>query len=87
MNTKIYQLYGIETAMFLLRPNAKWEWTSGQGFTRWDDPRPCPTQKELDETMDKIKFFEESINTVYLPEQLAAMTGQTKLENTDGALC
>ena len=45
------------------------------------------TQKELDETMEKIKFFEESINTIYLPEQLEQITGQTNLENTDGALC
>lgn len=67
---KIYRLVGIDTAMHLLRPGAKWEWTGGVGFTRWDDPRPKPTQQEIDDTMDKLKAFEDSIETVWLPEQL-----------------
>jgi len=52
--TKIYQLYGIDTAMQLLRPNAKWE-VSNRTITRWEDDRPCPTWKEIDETMEKKK--------------------------------
>ncbi len=67
---KIYRLVGIDTAMHLLRPGAKWEWTGGVGFTRWDDPRPKPTQQEIDDTMDKLKAFEDSIETIWLPEQL-----------------
>ena len=78
MDTKIYRLYGIDTAMHLLRPGAKWEWTGGLGFTRWDDPRPKPSVEEVEETMEKIKAFEESINTVWLPEQIEEITGQQR---------
>lgn len=71
----IYTLYGIDTAMHLLRPGAKWE-ISNTTFTRWEDPRPCPTWEEVKETMEKIKAFEESINTIWLPEQIERMKSQ-----------
>lgn len=71
----IYTLYGIDTAMHLLRPGAKWE-ISNTTFTRWEDPRPCPTWEEVKETMEKIKAFEESINTIWLPEQIERMQSQ-----------
>ena len=45
MTTKIYTLFGIDTAMHLLRPGAKWE-ISNTVFTRWEDPRPCPTPSQ-----------------------------------------
>jgi hypothetical protein len=61
---KKYQLYGIDTAMQLLRPNAKWE-ISNRTITRWDDDRPCPTWDEIDATMEKIKLFEDSISTIW----------------------
>ena len=48
MKTEIYKFYGIDTAVFMLRPGAKWEWTGGVGFTRWDDPRPCPSKEEVE---------------------------------------
>jgi hypothetical protein len=70
---KIYILYGIDTAMHLLRPGAKWE-ISNTKITKWEDPRPCPTWDELIETMEKIKTFEDSINTVLLPEQIEKIT-------------
>ena len=79
METKIYRFYGIETAIQLLRPGAKWEWTGGVGFTRWDDPRPQPSVQEVEDTMKKIMEFEESIKTIWLPEQIAKMTGQQKM--------
>jgi hypothetical protein len=79
MTTNIYRFYGIDTAMHLLRPGAKWE-ISNTMFTRWEDPRPCPTWEEVQETMDKIKAFEDSINTVWLPEQLEQLTGQMKVQ-------
>jgi hypothetical protein len=69
---KAYQLVGIDTAVHLLRPGAKWEWTGGVGFTRWEDPRPQPSAEEVMETIEKIKAFEESINTILLPEQQKA---------------
>lgn len=69
---KIYKLFGIDTAMYLLRPGAKWEISNNQ-FTRWDDERPCPTMKEVYETIEKIKAFEDSINTIYTAKQLEEM--------------
>lgn len=69
---KTYQLMGIDTAIHLLRPGAKWEWTGGVGFTRWEDPRPQPSVEEVIETIEKIKAFEDSINTILLPEQQKA---------------
>ena len=77
MTVKIHMLYGIDTAMHLLRPGAKWE-ISNTMFTRWEDPRPCPTWEEVMETMEKIKAFEDSINTIWLPEQIEQITGQQK---------
>lgn len=77
---KQYMLFGIDTAMHLLRPGAKWE-ISNTLFTRWDDPRPCPTWQEVQDTMEKIKQFEDSINTVWLPEQIDAIAEeQQRLE-------
>jgi hypothetical protein len=69
---KVYKLYGINTAMYLLRPEAKWE-CDGRKFTRWEDERPCPTMEEVYETIDKIKAFEDSINTIYTAAQLEEM--------------
>jgi hypothetical protein len=78
MDNKIYQLYGIDTAMHLLRPGAKWE-ISNTMFTRWEDPRPCPTMEEVLETMEKIKAFEDSINTIWTQEQIEKMRGQQEI--------
>ena len=79
MDTKIYQLYGIDTAMHLLRPGAKWE-ISNTMFTRWDDPeRECPTMEEVLETMEKIKALEDSIKTVWTKAQIEQMLGQQKM--------
>ena len=72
---KIYQLYGINTAMHMLRPGARWE-ISGQGFTVWEDPRPCPSWEEVMQTMEKIKAFEDSIETIWTDEQYKELTGQ-----------
>jgi hypothetical protein len=75
MSQKFYQMYGINTAMHLLRPGAKWEISNTQ-FTRWEDPRPCPTIEEVFETMEKIKAFEDSINTIWTDEQIEKMSSQ-----------
>ena len=72
MTTKVFRFLGIDTAMHLLRPGAKWE-ISNNVFTRWDDPRPCPSIEEVHQVMDKIREFEESIPTIWLPEQLEQM--------------
>lgn len=63
---------GIDTAMHLLRPGAAWEINNNQ-FTRWEDPRPCPSIEEVHWVIEKIKEFEDSIPTVYTDEQLEAM--------------
>jgi len=69
MKEKMYQLYGINTAMHMLRPGARWE-ISNNHFTVWEDPRPCPTIEEVLETMEKIKAFEDSINTIWREDQI-----------------
>ncbi len=75
-------IVGIDTAVHLLRPGAKWEWTGGIGFTRWEDPRPKPSVEEVMETIEKIKAFEDSINTILLPEQEKAFNEQmAQIEN------
>jgi hypothetical protein len=72
---KILQLYGIDTAMQLLRPNAKWQ-ISNQDIIEWDDPRPCPSWEEINATMEKIKAFEESIETIWTDEQIKELRGE-----------
>jgi hypothetical protein len=67
--SKQYALYGIDTAINLLRPGSVWEIYNWE-FTKWNDPRPQPTKEEIIETMEKIKKFEDSIDTIWLPEQL-----------------
>lgn len=71
-NAQVYRLMGIDTAMHLLRPGASWE-ISNNTFTRWEDPRPCPSIEEVHWVIEKIKEFEDSIPTVYTDEQLEAM--------------
>ena len=78
MDTKIRMMYGIDTAMHLLRPGARWEITNNF-FSLWDDPRPCPTMEEVHETMEKIRAFEDSINTIFTDEQLEQITGQQRV--------
>lgn len=62
-------MYGHHTALELLRPGAKWKVVNFQ-ITEWDDPRPKPTWEQVEQVMQKIKEFEESIETIWLPEQL-----------------
>lgn len=66
---KIYRMYGIDTAMQMLRPGARWE-ISNRKITLWDDPRPKPTWEEIVETLEKIKAFEDSVKTIYTKEQI-----------------
>lgn len=68
---KTYQLMGIDTAMHLLRPGAKWE-ISNREITRWEDSRPKPSWDEIMFTIEKIKELEDAVPTILLPEQQAA---------------
>ena len=65
---KIYRLTGIDSAMEMLRPGAKWE-ICNSTFTRWEDDRPCPSMEEVKEVQRKAREFEDSINTIWKPEQ------------------
>jgi len=75
---KIMRFYGIDTAMHMLRPNAKWEITNNV-ITRWDDPRPKPSMEEIYWVMEKIKEFEESIPTIWLDEDWEKITGERRM--------
>jgi hypothetical protein len=91
METNLYRMYGIDIAMQLLRPNAKWE-RSNTTFTRWADPRPCPSWEEVQWVMDKIREFEDSIPTIWLPEDLEKMKIESDefdkaIGEADGTLC
>ena len=65
---KIYRLTGIDSAMEMLRPGAKWE-ISNSTFTRWEDDRPCPSMEEVKDVQKKAREFEDSINTIWTKEQ------------------
>lgn len=69
MKENFYRYYGVNTAVELLRPGARWE-ISNRKFTVWDDPRPCPTWEQVVETMEKIKAFENSIETIWREDQI-----------------
>ena len=75
MSSRLYKLYGINVAVELLRPGAKWEF-NGMNFTKWDDERPVPSPEEVMDVMDKIRKFEDSIPTMWTEEQLAALKKQ-----------
>jgi|TARA_R100000149_G_C5872163_1_gene136050 hypothetical protein len=65
---KIYRLTGIDSAMEMLRPGAKWEITNS-AFTRWEDDRPCPSMEEVKDVQKKAREFEDSINTIWTKDQ------------------
>jgi hypothetical protein len=74
---KIYRLTGIDSAMEMLRPGAKWE-ISNSTFTRWEDDRPCPSMEEVRYVQKKAREFEDSINTIWTKDQknkIAKMQG------------
>ena len=77
---KIYRLTGIDSAMALLRPGARWE-ISNTTFTVWDDPRPCPSMEEIKKVQELAKEFEDKVDTVWLPEQREEIKGfQNKIK-------
>lgn len=68
----IYRFTGIDAAITLLRPNARYEF-NGRDIVWWDDPRPKPSMEEIKKTQEKMKAFEDSINTIWLPKDLEAI--------------
>ena len=65
---KIYRLTGIDSAIEMLRPGAKWE-ISNSTFTRWEDDSPCPSMDEVRDVQKKAREFEDSINTILTKDQ------------------
>ena len=65
---KIYRLTGVDSAMEMLRPGAKWE-ICNSTITRWEDDRPCPSMDEVRDVQKKAREFEDSINTIWKREQ------------------
>lgn len=79
---KLYRLYSFNVAVQMLRPNANFK-SANQRIVSWDDPRPCPTLKEINETLDKLMKFEDSINTIWLDKDIEKFTGQIKNSKED----
>ena len=69
MSKKQYTLFGIDTAMRLLRPGARCTIYNNE-IIDWMDPRPAPTWEDIVETLQKIKDFEDSIDTLYIEDYL-----------------
>lgn len=66
---KIYRILGIVSAIEFLRPGAKYALMDNK--LEWFDSRPAPSAKEINETLQKIKDFEDSIEgTIWTDEQL-----------------
>jgi hypothetical protein len=62
---KTYTLFCVHNAISLLRPGALYA-LSNTEFIEWNDPRPAPTWEEIEETLKKLKDFEDSINCIEL---------------------
>lgn len=62
---KTYTLFCVHNAISLLRPGAIYA-LSNMEFVQWDDPRPVPTREEIEETLMKLKHFEDSIECIEL---------------------
>lgn len=60
-----YTLFCIHNAISLLRPGAIYA-LSNMEFVQWNDPRPVPTREEIEETLKKLKDFEDSIDCIEL---------------------
>lgn len=65
----LYRFTGVDVAIALLRPNAKYEY-NGSRIVQWDDPRPEPSMEEIHETQKKAEAFENSIPTMWLQKDL-----------------
>ena len=66
---KIYRLTGLDSAVEMLRPSAKWE-ISNHHFSKWDDDRPQPSMEEVKKVQKLAKEFEDKLDTIWTKEQL-----------------
>ena len=65
---KIYRLTGLDSAVEMLRPSAKWE-ISNHHFSKWDDDRPQPSMEEVKKVQKLAKEFEDTLDTIWKEEQ------------------
>lgn len=65
---RTYTITGVHTAINLLRPQAEYALNNTE-FIIWNDPRPAPTWEEIQETINKIRDFENSIESIELPKK------------------
>jgi len=68
LEEKIYRLTGIDSAVEMLRPGAKWEITNNY-FSKWDDDRPQPSMEEVKKVQKLAKEFEDKLDTIWKEEQ------------------
>lgn len=61
-----YEWVALDSAINLLRPRAKW--SINHGKLTWQDPRPIPTLEEIQDTIRRIKEFEDSIPYILLDD-------------------
>jgi hypothetical protein len=66
---KIYRLTGLDSAVEMLRPSAKWEITNHH-FSKWDDDRPQPSMEEVKKVQKLAREFEDKLDTIWTKEQL-----------------
>ena len=66
---KIYRLTGLDSAVEMLRPSAKWE-ISNHHFSKWDDDRPQPSMEEVKKVQKLAREFEDKLDTIWTKEQL-----------------
>ena len=66
---KIYRLTGLDSAVEMLRPSAKWEITNHH-FSKWDDDRPQPSMEEVKKVQRLAREFEDKLDTIWTKEQL-----------------
>ena len=59
---------GLDSAIEMLRPNAKWEVTNNE-ITVWDDPRPKPSMEEIKGVQERAKAFEDTLNTIWADDE------------------
>jgi len=69
MMEKIYRLTGLDSAVEMLRPSAKWEITNHH-FSKWDDDRPQPSMEEVKKVQKLAREFEDKLDTIWTKEQL-----------------
>lgn len=67
MNEKRYVLTGIDKVVSLLRPNCHFFLNNGELV--WDDPRPFPTDEEIQSTIEKLQQLEDDLPIIFLNKE------------------